>query len=743
MHPLISLNRGLRAIVLAVIAASLASATLAQDMSQLEARMRKAIESPGVRPTTPAPVAASTSPSTSSSSSSSNEPTQTGRNFDVDLSVFITTADSVASCSSRKSAFKQQNGAAVQSAAQMRGYAQQLQANAALKAQATAGFAPALEAALLQTRILDTACLNFASTSSAVAQGAKPGASASAGIQFAPPPTAPTRYELVAAVMRQVFNAGDLRPQSRAVRYATDIDMRARGGTPATLYTWLTAPNGTAKAFYKANFGLKYPEAVEPSATGNTPVAAGAESSEDAALNEQAADLSRTREALPALPEAAALVKQARQFSDNLDQVAKAMKTDGGWGDASTTPLAAIAESIRYLASGSPWSLQNLAGGGAVALNRQELQQVDDLIAASGAAADLQRMNTAMLQSVREVQPLAVVWKAWPDAPRVQLAAMGELPLNLPAFTDFGRETLNLASLDRGQRLVMVLKIANSLKKAQVFPAGSLPLDARINETLDAIQQAMGIDPKKAGKDGTRQVMSAGQSREFMKASGKYLKVASITRLNIDWIQSLGQLAGSLMPDSITGFHAQTGLSRTPSSWTIRKDAVIGLSLYVVPQVSGSSNLLTPQGLVAQAVDAVKTPFLGRIPAELGKRLESRTRDYLKTFVQAQAQQMMTRLNMSSGPLFGFMRSDRDTFPIAARSLEPVDINDRRLVNMSVVPAAAPEIALDNPGNFTVTGKQGGNVILRGYIHNADLLRYVKASPYLAMSVTVSERPTP
>jgi hypothetical protein len=202
MHPLLSFPRGFRAIGLALIAASLACVTLAQDMSQLEARMRKAVENASARPG--APVAAPAA--VAASSSAANDITQNVRNFDVDLAVFITTTDSVISCSSGKPAFTELSGAVLQKASQMRGYAQQLQSNPTLKAQAAAAFAPALAAALLQTRILDSACLNFAWTSSAAAQSAKP---ASAAVLS----TAPTRYELVSAIMRQVFIAGDLRPQ--------------------------------------------------------------------------------------------------------------------------------------------------------------------------------------------------------------------------------------------------------------------------------------------------------------------------------------------------------------------------------------------------------------------------------------------------------------------------------------------------------------------------------------------------
>jgi hypothetical protein len=414
-----------------------------------------------------------------------------------------------------------------------------------------------------------------------------------------------------------------------------------------------------------------------------------------------------------------------------------------GFDDATTAQLAGIAAAMRFLATDSPYSLQNLANGGAVALNRDELQQLDVLIAQSGAAQNLRRMNTALLDAVREVQPQAVVWKEWPGAPRVQLAAMGELPLNLPPMPEFGRQTVNLSALDRTQRLVMVLKIANALKTASAFSGGSLTLDTKINAVLDSIQQAIGVDPKKAGKDGAKQVMTPEKFREFMKASGKYLKVVSIAKLTTEWIQTLSQLAGWLMPDSIVGFYAQAGGGRTPSTWQIKKDATVTLSLYVVPQVSGGGNVLTPTGLVNKAVDAVKLPFLDRLTGEIGKRLEAKTKEYLKAWVQSQTQQLLARINISSGPLREWTIAEKDTFPLPAKSLDPVEVNDRRVVNMSVIPAAAPQVVLDNPGAFTILGKQAGNVTVRGYVHNEDLRRYFKDSSVLAMSVTVVEDPPP
>ena len=554
-------------------------------------------------------------------------------------------------------------------------------------------------------------------------------------------PAAPAKYEQVASVMKQVFTGGDLGQNSRAVKHAADVDMPARGGTPEALLSYLNSQNGVVKGWYRTNFGLSIAEVVAPPVA--TAPAAGVESPQDVALNNAAMDLGKTREPLPALPETASLVGQARQFSDNLSQVVSAMKSGGGFDDATTAQLAGIVEAMRFLASGSPYSLQNLANGGAVALNSQELHQVDALIAASGAVEDMRRMNTALLDAVREVQPEAVVWKEWPDAPRIRLAAMGELPLNLPAFAEFGRQTVNLSALDRTQRLVMVLKIANGLKTASAFSGGSLTLDTKINGVLDSIQQAMGIDPKKAGKDGAKQVMSPEKFREFMKASGKYLKVVSIAKLTTEWIQTLSQLAGWLMPDTIVGFYAQAGNSRSASTWEIKKDGVVAMSLYVVPQVSGGGNVLTPNGLAAKAVDAVKIPFLDRITGELGKRLETKAKEFLKTFVQTQTQQMLAKINVGSGPLVDWTRSDKDTFSLPAKSLEPVEVNDRRVVNMSVIPAAAPQVVLDNPGRFTILGKQAGNVTVRGYIHNPDLLRYVKTAGVLAMSVTVVEDAPP
>jgi hypothetical protein len=894
VHQWYKTNFGLsspEAVVTAVTAQPIASIS-PQDINQLEAQMRKALEEARGR------SGATASPAPSA---------QTMSNIDAELAAFIAAANSALNCSSSNAAFQQQNGAVIQKGTQMLRYAQQLQTNPTVRAQAGAALAPVLQAALPLARNLANACMNSSGTlPSAAAAGqsatadkyeqvaavmkqvfsggdlspgsravrhaadvdmparggtpetlrtylnsqngvvknwyktnlglsfqetaaapvatlpAAPVTSAQAtnaryeqvaavmkqvfnsgdlspnsravkyaadtdmparggtpetlhtyldsqngvvknwyqtnfGLSFqqtaaAPVATLPAapvtsaqatnaRYEQVAAVMKQVFNGGDLSPNSRAVKYAADTDMPARGGTPETLHTYLNSQNGVVKNWYKTNFGLSFAELL-PTLVGTVPTGS-AESPQDIALNDAAMDLGKTREPLPALSETAALVGQARQFSDNLSQVVNAMKSGGGFDDAATAQLAGIVEAMRYLASGSPYSLQNLAGGGAVALNAEELQQVDALIAASGAVDNMRRMNTALLDAVREVQPQAVVWKEWPDSPRIQVAAMGELPLNLPAFSEFGRQTVNLSALDRVQRLVMVLKIANSLKTASAFSGGSLTLDTKINAVLDSIQQAMGIDPKKAGKAGAKQVMTPEKFREFMKASGKYLKVVSIAKLTTEWIQTLSQLAGWLMPDSIAGFYAQAGSGRTPSTWQIKKDATIGLSLYVVPQVSGGGNVLTPHGLVTKAVDAVKIPFMDRITGELGKRLEKSAKDYLMAFMQAQSRQLLAKINISSGPLLEWTISGNDTFPLPAKSLEPVEINDRRVANMSVVPAGAPQVVLDNPGNFTVLGKQSGNVTVRGYVFNPDLLRYFKTAAVLAMSVTVVEDAPP
>ncbi|CAN5708956.1 hypothetical protein BH11PSE7_BH11PSE7_20060 [soil metagenome] len=558
------------------------------------------------------------------------------------------------------------------------------------------------------------------------------------------PPATTAKYDQVAAVMKQVFNSGDLTSASRGVKYAADVDMPARGGTPETLLVYLNSQNGVVKGWYRTNFGLGFAEAVAPPVAVAAPAGASAtEISRDVALDDAAMTLGATREPLPPLPETAALVSQATQFADNLGQVVNGMKSGGVFDDATTAQLAGVVEAIRFLAVGSPYSLQALANGGAVAFNRDELRQLDSLIAQSGAVQDLRRMNTVLIDAVREVNPQAVVWKEWPNSPRIQLASMGELPLNLPAYSDPGRQTINLSALDRTQRLVMVLKIANGLKTATAAAGGALSLDTKINGVLDSIQQAMGIDPKKAGTAGAKRVMSPEKFREFMKASGKFLKVVSIAKVTTEWIQTLSQLAGWLMPDSIVGFYAQAGGGRTPSTWQIKKDASVALSLYVVPQVSGGGNVLTPSGLAGKAVDAVKLPFMDRITGELGKRLEAKTKEYLKSFVQSQTQQMLAKINISSGPLRDWTISDKDTFPLPAKSLDPVEVNDRRVVNMSLVPAGASQVVLDNPGAFTILGKKAGNVTVRGYIHNADLLRYVKNSPLLAMSVTVVEDEPP
>jgi hypothetical protein len=791
--------RHYRTVALALMAAAFAGVTLAQDVNQLEDALRKAVADAKARAAT------------------AKTPAQGTSSIDGELAAFIAAANSAVSCSGAKPAFRQQNAAVMDKGTLMLGYAQQLQSNPALKAQAAPQIAPVMPQVVALARGLAGACQSFAVAPAAAAPAAQPAAAAVAkyeqvasvmkqvfnggnltpnapavryaadvdmparggtpealhtylnsqngvvkgwyrtnfGLSFAdaaapvatvpgvpaqPPQSAMARREQVVAVMKQVFNGGDLGPNSRAVKHAAEVDMPARGGTPEALHAYLESQNGVVKGWYRTNFGLSFAEAAAPPAA--TAPATAAESPQDVALDDAAMTLGRTREPLPPLPETAALVNQARQFSDNLGQVVSGMKS-AGFDDATTAQLAGIAAAMRFLATDSPYSLQNLANGGAVALNRDELQQLDVLIAQSGAAQNLRRMNTALLDAVREVQPQAVVWKEWPGAPRVQLAAMGELPLNLPPMPEFGRQTVNLSALDRTQRLVMVLKIANALKTASAFSGGSLTLDTKINAVLDSIQQAIGVDPKKAGKDGAKQVMTPEKFREFMKASGKYLKVVSIAKLTTEWIQTLSQLAGWLMPDSIVGFYAQAGGGRTPSTWQIKKDATVTLSLYVVPQVSGGGNVLTPTGLVNKAVDAVKIPFLDRLTGEIGKRLEAKTKEYLKAWVQSQTQQLLARINISSGPLREWTIAEKDTFPLPAKSLDPVEVNDRRVVNMSVIPAAAPQVVLDNPGAFTILGKQAGNVTVRGYVHNEDLRRYFKDSSVLAMSVTVVEDPPP
>ena len=212
--------------VLPAVVGLVASATLAignvqaQELGQLEAQMRKATEDAKVK------------------AQSGQKPysLQSNNSVDSNLNTLKNSIGNLVNCAGGKSGFNQQYSVQIAQSKQMLGYAQQLLSNPVLKAFAAGPLASILPPALQLTQTLASSCQNY---------------SGSGGIANA------KKYDQVSTVMKQVFTAGDLSPNSRAVRHAADVDMPARGGTPDSLRAYLNSQNGAVKNWYKTNFGLR------------------------------------------------------------------------------------------------------------------------------------------------------------------------------------------------------------------------------------------------------------------------------------------------------------------------------------------------------------------------------------------------------------------------------------------------------------------------------------------------------
>ncbi|MBC7378708.1 MAG: hypothetical protein H7346_14895, partial [Burkholderiaceae bacterium] len=118
--------RHYRTAALALMTAAFAGATLAQDVNQLEDALRKAVADAKAR------------------AASGKTPAQGTSSIDGELAAFIAAANSAVNCSGAKPAFRQQNAVVMEKGALMLGYAQQLQSNPALKAQAAPQIAPVM-----------------------------------------------------------------------------------------------------------------------------------------------------------------------------------------------------------------------------------------------------------------------------------------------------------------------------------------------------------------------------------------------------------------------------------------------------------------------------------------------------------------------------------------------------------------------------------------------------------------------
>jgi hypothetical protein len=141
-------------------------------------------------------------------------------------------------------------------------------------------------------------------------------------------------------------------------------------------------------------------------------------------------------------------------------------------------------------------------------------------------------------------------------------------------------------------------------------------------------------------------------------------------------------------------------------------------------------------------IDSVKVPMLNRIGGPLSQKFEEGAKLWFSQLELNLTDKMLGSLAKNPGPLHDWATMQQNIYTLPAKNLQPVEVNDRRIVNMRLNPATAPQVSLDQTNSaFGITGLKAGNVSVIGYIHNVDLLRYLAVSSNFGMSVTVTEDP--
>jgi hypothetical protein len=458
-------------------------------------------------------------------------------------------------------------------------------------------------------------------------------------------------------------------------------------------------------------------------------------------------------ETLPAVAELQSTAAQGLQYVQNLSGLYTSMEAyttgpDALYDPATVKQCEGAVAYIQYLLGGSnnPYSLKNIASGGAVALNSHERQMLAMLLANDPDVAALRENNLRLARAEYQASAATfaasgypahrllqtAVWRpgasfadSYPRA-HFQTVSVVNDDLNFPAIHGLG-QPLGLTGLDRANHLAATLSYGQSLQTASTFMTYSLQVEPMISLAFN----------KWAAKVFQGNTMHIGEI-------GKVLKIYTAVKLTVQLTNVAVNFLAAVTPSSISNVYMNLG-NRTYQAnlppWPLNVNSTVNAQIYVVPHMAGGT-LVTPLGAINIVIDAGLGPVFGKVFAKAmsNKVVAKQIQDTFVAIVEKlgkfqvdAAATTMDNYGPQTSPLWKWAHAGQNPLAIPKMDFKPIEINDTRLIQIPAVPHIDVSQGADH--RFIIKGVDAGSTRLVGTLNkrvpylttNADRITFIIA----------------
>lgn len=558
----------------------------------------------------------------------------------------------------------------------------------------------------------------------------------------APPPVAPVPPAVPGAVNRAGFNFNNVPPCPGASAYTTSTD-RFTDGTPLpscggreqvgnqiTTYKLVWMGNVWAKFLPSVQVATLAPPAPQPIAPGQPPIAPvqppqpGPPAGGDVPLPDLTAQVQ-----LEPMPEIGNVLAEAQSDLNDLQTLVNIMAQDSTgpnplWDADSVANLRLAVQmmSTAYFGAGDPYSLDKIARGGVVAMNKDDGEETRAMFGALGGylhqthevfahAMRAALTKTAALPAVSPRQarnPLLMPASGGTSGLRPAHALMpgyGALdwnrllvPVQYPTpvlGTPSGLSSIrSLSGLERAQRLIVILEFVRGLRNVNNDISRATEFQPLISLSFNA-----GIAKLKSRGSDVALTNAGWRAAGGDPWAVQFFKKYGIINTRIQLVVATMQAIGAILPSAIDRFYLQLDNQQildpaNSPAHQVAVGALINTSLWVRPTSQGG-RVVTPLGVISiasglgagpQLVAAMnaagmKEAVVTRVSAIASRVTTTASQTQVNFFLNELSNPI--RVNQSSA-IAQWASATQGTFTFSPRPLTgAVEVNDDRVVRMA------------------------------------------------------------
>ncbi|MDQ6621182.1 MAG: ricin-type beta-trefoil lectin domain protein [Pseudomonadota bacterium] len=422
---------------------------------------------------------------------------------------------------------------------------------------------------------------------------------------------------------------------------------------------------------------------------------------------------------LDAFDTGAALLRETLQIADVAQNLAESMQTAARAGlldPATASDAVGAVRGARYLLNGpgNPYSLAKLIAGTVVAMDEDERQAFNHMIAADGLVDQVREAKATLLasRSLSESEALAI-------ASTFLERSTAEIPGGAELYLYREGQKLNLDGNDRAQTLVAILTFGRALNNSSTFAGGLTLAEQTASSFVEgATKYLEKAFPKHVGLSALEEHVLSKRITKFATA----YTIAKVTTLMA--VAAMNAMAVNT-PTSISGVYMTMGgrgYVHNAPAWPLKvgpPNQVTG-RVYVIPHTS-DAQVITPLGIIGTVVDLGTLGGAGKFIERfkttdtLRKAIDEAMKKAKTTWGIISHTQLDNLLNAASGKSWfpPWAAATQNYFSFKAHDLPPVEMNDTRVVKL-ISTGGANHIALIPGQQWIIQGVSAGAAGIKG-----------------------------